>query len=370
MKVTICGGHLTPALAVIGELKKRGIRDIFYVGRSSTMEGDNTPSAESTIIPNINVKFYSVPTGRFQRKFTRHTITSLLKIPVGLVAALLILSQERPNLVISFGSYVAFPVVAAAWILGIPAITHEQTLKGGLANRIISRLAKRIALSWPDSQEYFPKEKTVVIGNPIRKEVLSVRKQRTSIPVVFVTGGNQGAHAINEAVLEIIEELVKKYEVIHQTGSSEKYRDYEILAARVSQLPRKLQRRYTLSKWVNSEELAQIYSRASIVVGRSGANTVSEVAAVGVPAIFIPLPWAGANEQEKSAQMLVGVGMALVLNQERLTPKRLLSAINSMMAHLDRYKNEAKKAKKLINPSAAEQFVDEAVKLVNKSDEI
>src|SRR4030067_1566110 len=105
MKIGICGGHLTPALAVISELKKRNIGDIFFIGRSKAMEGDPTPSAESAVIPNLGVKFYAIPVGRLQRRFTRYTIPSLLKAPAGLGNSMLILSQEKPDLVMSFGSY-------------------------------------------------------------------------------------------------------------------------------------------------------------------------------------------------------------------------------------------------------------------------
>ena len=366
MKIAICGGHLTPALAVIGELKNKGIEDLFYLGRSKAMEGDATPSAESTIIPNLKIKFYSIPAGRLQRKFTRYTITSLLRAPVGIGSALLILSQERPDLVISFGSYVALPTVIAAWVLGIPSISHEQTVKGGLANRIISRFAKKIALSWPDSKEYFPEEKTVLTGNLIRVEILNVKRKRTSNPTIFITGGNQGAHAINEAIMEIIEPLLQKYEVVHQTGSSDKYRDFEMLNARVSQLPKRLKRRYQAVKWLNSQELAEVYSRTAVVVGRSGANTVSEVAAIGIPAIFIPLPWAGAKEQERNARMLADKGAAIVLTQERLTPRRLLSAINSVVINIENYKKNTKETKKLINADATKIFVEESLKLVHR----
>lgn len=366
MKIAICGGHLTPALAIISELKKRNIDNLVFIGRSKAMEGDPSPSAESVVISNLGLKFYAIPVGRLQRRFTRYTIPSLLKAPLGAAAALLILSQERPDLVISFGSYVALPVVVAAWVLGIPSITHEQTVKGGLANKIISSFAKKIALSWPDSLELFPKDKCVVTGNPIRSEILSLRKKRTSRPAVFITGGNQGAHSVNEAVLEIIEPLLEKYEVFHQTGGAEKFRDYEMMTARVSTLPQRLARRYAAAKWLNSAEVADVYAKAALVVGRSGANTVTEVAALGIPSLFIPLPWAGGGEQVKNAEMLENLGAAIVLPQDRLTPKRLLSAINAMMSGLPSYKQAAKLAKKLINPAAAQIFVDEALKLVKE----
>jgi UDP-N-acetylglucosamine--N-acetylmuramyl-(pentapeptide) pyrophosphoryl-undecaprenol N-acetylglucosamine transferase len=366
MKVVVCGGHLTPALAVISELKKRNIEKIVFVGRSKATEGDSAPSAESTIIPNLGIKFYAISAGRLQRKFTKYTIPSLLKVPWGIVSSLLILSQERPDLIVSFGSYVALPVVFAAWVLGIPSITHEQTVKSGLANRWIARFAKKIALSWPDTEGFFPTEKSIVTGIPIRSEILKVKRKRTSRPVVFITGGNQGAHSINEAVLEVIEPLLEKYEVVHQTGASEQFRDFEMLKARVSRLSRKLQNRYHLVKWLNSRELAQVYGRTSLVVGRSGANTVSEIASLGLPALFIPLPWAGAKEQEKNAQMLQKVGVALILTQDRLTPKRFMAAINAMIIKIEDYKTNARQAKKLVNPNAAKIFVGTALEIVSK----
>ena len=366
MKICICGGHLTPALAVISELKRRRIDDIFFIGRARAMEGDSAPSAESAVIPSLGVKFYAIAAGRLQRRFTRYTIPSLLKVPIGVVHCLLILSQEKPDLVISFGSYVALPVVLAAWILGIPSLTHEQTVKGGLANSLISRFAKKIALSWPDSLKLFPEKKCVVTGNPIRGEILNVRRKRASRPVIFVTGGNQGAHSINEVVPEIIEPLLERYEVVLQTGGAERFKDFEMLTARVSQLPRRLQNRCQIFKWLNSTELAEVYARASLVVGRSGANTVGELAALGIPALFIPLPWAGGGEQQKNAQMLYEAGAAIILPQERLTPKRLLAAINAMIKEVETYKREAKKAKRLINLEAAKVLVDEALALVDK----
>jgi len=167
--------------------------------------------------------------------------------------------------------------------------------------------------------------------------------------------------------LEIIEELVQKYEVIHQTGGALKFKDFEMLTARAGQLPKRLQNRYKVSKWLNSDELAEVYSRTSLLVGRSGANTVSEVAALGVPALFIPLPWAGGDEQEENAKMLESLGAALVLHQERLTPKRLLFAINSIINNLDEYKKKAKQAKKIIQPNASKLIVDEAIKLLNEN---
>src|SRR3989344_4966493 len=177
-KIIVTGGHLTPALATIEELRKNPDDEIIFIGRAHATEGDKAASVESTTITSLGIKFYSINPGRLQRRFTRFTLGSLVKVPVGLIQALGILSRERPQAILSFGSYVAAPVVVAGWILGIPIITHEQTLRSGLSNKLIARFSKKIAVSWEESLEHFPKNKTVLVGNPIRADLLNLEKKR------------------------------------------------------------------------------------------------------------------------------------------------------------------------------------------------
>ncbi len=363
-KIIVTGGHLTPALATIDELRKEADVEIIFIGRSRATEGDKAPSAESVIIPNLGIKFYAINAGRLQRRFTKYTLWALGKIPVGLVQALGILSRERPQAILSFGSYVAAPVVLAGWILGIPVITHEQTFKGGLSNRFIGHFAKKIALAWEHSREFFPKEKVVVVGNPIRKELLQLKKRRTTHPVIYITGGNQGAHAINEMVMDILPDLLKEYEVIHQTGGSEVYKDYEALAALAGQLPLRLRSRYIVAKWFNTEESVAVFAKTSVVVGRSGANTVVETMALGLPAVYIPLPISANHEQVKNAKVMEDLGAALVLPQERLTPKRLLAAIKLVIKDYKKFHDNAKKAQKILKLNAASLLAKETLDLV------
>ncbi len=364
MKIAVTGGHLTTALAVISELEKIPGSKIIFIGRASTIEGDKSPSAESIVIPNLGLKFYAITAGRLQRRLSVHTVPSIAKTPVGILQALVILSREKPDVIVSFGSYVAFPVVLAGWVLGIQTITHEQTVKGGLANRLVANFAKKIAVAWDESKEYFPKEKVVVVGNPIRKEILGVKRVRTTHPVVFITGGNQGAHVINDAVSDVLGELLSRYEVVHQTGGSEVYKDFEKLKASVSLLPKRLQNRYRVAKWFNTNELVKIFSKTSLIVGRSGANTVSEAAALGLPAVFIPIPWSGSEEQARNAKILQDIGAAVVLPQNRLTPNRLLNTIDHVIKNHQSFKSKAKNAKKIVNKDAAKNLAKEVTKMV------
>src|SRR3989344_6440377 len=185
MKVLITGAHFTTAVAVIEELKnlsalpyrqaggrqdKENI-EIVYVGRKTTMEGDSSPSAESQILPKMGVKFIPIVAGRLQRSFTLYTVPALLKIPVGFLQSIYIILREKPDVVVSFGGYVGVPVVFVSWLWSIPILIHEQTLVSGLANKISGLFADKVAVSF-NMEHSFNKEKVILTGNPIRKEIL------------------------------------------------------------------------------------------------------------------------------------------------------------------------------------------------------
>lgn len=364
-KIIVTGGHLTPALATIEKLRQNTDVEIVFIGRDHATEGDKAPSTEAMVVPGMGIKFYAIKPGRIQRVFTRFTLRSLAKIPLGFFQSLGILSRERPQVILSFGSYVAVPVVFAGWVLGIPIITHEQTLKSGLANKFIAFFAKKIAVSWEESLAHFPKNKAVLVGNPIRSDLLVIDKKRLSRPLIFITGGNQGAHIINEMVLEILKDLLERYQVIHQTGGSLVNKDFETLTAFASQLPPRLKARYKIAKWFDTQETVEIFSKVSLVVGRSGANTVFETMVLGVPAVFIPLPIAASNEQTKNAELMEKNDAAIILPQERLTPKRLLAAINLIADNYKKYSDNAKKARKSLNLNGAQLLANEVLALLN-----
>src|SRR3989344_6654527 len=167
MKIAITGGHLSPALSVIEKLSKEDV--VLFVGRKHVFEGDKGLSFEYKTITSLNIPFVELTTGRLQRKFTAHTLFSIVKIPYGLAQSFLILRKFKPDVVLGFGGYLSVPVVIAAHILRIPAIIHEQTQDAGLANRMLANYADRICISWETSAKYFPRGKTIFTGNPIRK---------------------------------------------------------------------------------------------------------------------------------------------------------------------------------------------------------
>jgi UDP-N-acetylglucosamine--N-acetylmuramyl-(pentapeptide) pyrophosphoryl-undecaprenol N-acetylglucosamine transferase len=361
MRVVITGGHLTPALAVIDELKEEA--EIIFIGRKHATEGDKSKSAEAIVIPQLKIPFYPIEAGRLQRRFSRYTLISLLKIPVGFFQAFTIMIKNDPDVVVSFGGYVALPVVISAWIQRIPILTHEQTTETGLANKIIARFAHKIAVAWESSVPKFPKRKVVLTGNPIRQEVLQIKRDKLSKPVLYITGGNQGAHVINEAVEEIVPKLAQNWEVYHQTGSSEIYHDFERIEEKLKLLPEEVRKNYHLAKWYSTEELATILKKATLMVGRSGANTVYEMAYLGIPALFIPIPWSTHDEQTKNARIMTNSGAALILTQTEVTGKRLLSTLEIMISNLPTYQKAALEMKKVIKTDAAKKIAQETLKL-------
>lgn len=352
---------MTPAVAVIEELRKES--EILFIGRKYPLEGDSAISPEYKIITQMGIPFVSLTTGRLQRKLTLHTIPSLLKIPIGFFQALWQVGKFKPDIILSFGGYLAVPVVLAGWLWHVPVVTHEQTVVSGLANRIISFFAQKICVSWPDSVDHFPREKVVLTGNPIRQEIFQ-KNQNSKIkipngrPAIYITGGSLGSHAINEVVADCLRQLLEKYVVIHQCGDSEKYDDYGKLKSASRRIKTNLQGRYILTKYVGPDDIGWVLDKADLVVGRSGANTVTELAALGKPAIFIPLPWAGDGEQEKNAQLLVNVGTATVLPQEKLSGPELIRQIDQMIGNLAAIKKNSEAAAKLIDLSAAKNVLE------------
>ena len=370
MKLIVTGGHMTPAVAVLEELfkiereTKESMR-IVYVGRRYAMEGDrSTPSVEYQYIPRLGVSFASLVTGRVQRVFTRYTIPSLLKIPIGFFHAFLILVRFRPDAILSFGGYIAVPVVVAGWLLGIPTVTHEQTLTFGRANKVIEVFAKKIAVSWEDSLKRFSTSKAVLTGNPVRQSLFEIRSRKlvTSLsqehlPFLYITGGNQGSHALNEVIEEALEELVSSFRIIHQTGSFSDKRDLRRLQKKRGRLPENLQKRYLVIEFVDDEEIGSVYKESDLVVCRSGANTVTELAILGKPAVCIPLPFSFQKEQEKNAEFLVQEKAAIVIHQKDLKKETFLEKLWYIRDHLTEFTKNARELSKTVDRHAATKIV-------------
>lgn len=354
MKILVTGAHFTPAVATIEELEKVKEVEIIYAGRRTTLEGDDSLSAESKELTSLGIKFIPIITGRLQRSFSIYTILSLLKIPVGALQALYIILSQHPDVILSFGGYVAVPIVIIGWLFSIPIIIHEQTLVPGLANKISSFFADKIAVSFEKS--WYNPEKVILTGNPIRREIVEISKGvKLAHPkggfVILVTGGNQGSHVINQAVEGCLDQLTKTAFVIHITGDS-KFDDFERL--------RKLREpgeRYKVRKWIG-KEYGEVLQKADLVVCRAGINTLMELAVLGKPALVIPIP---NKEQEGNAKYFEELGLIRQLPQSKLSPEKLLKEINFMLKDLPASQGDAWEAKKIIIPDGAKRLALETI---------
>lgn len=364
IRIAVTGGHYTPALAVTEALKEKGDFQFYWIGHHRAF-GEAKESAEYKVAKRLGIPFFDLRAGKLYR--TR-SLKEILKIPFGFFHAFYLLVKIRPRLILSYGGYLAAPVVFAGFILRIPAVTHEQTVVSGWANRFIGLFARKIFVSWEQSLKFFPSRKAILTGNPIRKAVFEGRTKRfrfpERLPTIYITGGKQGAHVINEAVREALSEFLDRYNVIHQTGSSGDYRDYQKILVLKNQLPKKLARRYLVQEYFGEDEIGAVFAAADLVVARAGANTVFELAALGKPAIFIPIPWASHNEQMENAKLLESMGVAVILPQEELSSSALLREVGGVVKGLKFYRERGEEAKKLVNRSAAEKIADEIIKLL------
>lgn len=373
MKIIITGAHFTPAQAVIEELKNDPHIEITYIGRQSTLEGDKTFSLESQVLPKLGVKFVPLIAGRLQRSLTAYTIPSLLKIPLGFVQAFYLVWRENPAVVLSFGGYIAVPVVFAAWLLSIPVIIHEQTLVSGLANQISTLFANKIAVSFK-GHELLKNPKTVLTGNPLRREIKEANlekmgndyqqiisiSQKEKLPLIYITGGNQGSHIINEAILEILDRLTGIACVVHQTGDS-RFKDFEKLVAAKNNL--KNPQHYLVNKWDQAKDVGVILQKVDFVISRAGINILSELAYFQTPVLLIPIPYLYKNEQTVNANFFAELGLAQILPQKDLSGERLLREIEKMIIDLPDLNKNAKPAKEIIIADAPKRLALETLLL-------
>ncbi len=362
MKILVTGGHLTPALAVIDKLLGH---EIVFVGRKYALEREQTLSLEYKEITKRKIRFINLNTGRINRSVSVRDFLSILRIPFGLYQGLQIIKEERPQRLLSFGGYLAAPVAFWAWVFGIPIFHHEQTIQPGLSSRFVALLAKRIFVSFAETSQYFPAEKTVVTGNPVRQAIFKIRKKPFKVeknkPVIYITGGSLGSHSINMHVKNILDQLLENFIVIHQTGDTKEYQDFEELEKYRKGLPSMLKNNYLLRRHFFEEEIGYIYSLADLVIGRAGANTFFELLALEKPTIFIPLPWSGHKEQQKQAEIFKQNRVGEIFLQSEKSAE-LFKLIDNVNRNLNNYKSSFKHLKFLYKRDAANTIIEELLK--------
>jgi UDP-N-acetylglucosamine--N-acetylmuramyl-(pentapeptide) pyrophosphoryl-undecaprenol N-acetylglucosamine transferase len=320
---------------------------------------------EARLVPQHGIPYFAIATGKLRRYWSWRNVSDLaVGAPAGFVQATALLGRLRPRVIFATGGFVALPTVIAAAARRIPVVAHEQTAVPGLANRIAARFARRVALSFPGSEAKVPAGKAVLTGNPLRPELRDGSRADAvarfaldpALPLIYVTGGAQGAHRINRAVGEILPRLLEHAQVIHQCGDHPTTGDRAWLESRRAALPTALASRDTVIPYVGAE-LASIYATASLVIGRSGAGTVNECCQLGVPALYVPLPGASGDEQTANARVVERAGGCEILPQAALTADALGERALRLLADPTRLKEMGERARSVAIPDAAERIV-------------
>jgi UDP-N-acetylglucosamine--N-acetylmuramyl-(pentapeptide) pyrophosphoryl-undecaprenol N-acetylglucosamine transferase len=342
MKILICGGHPTPALAVIDEIKKNHSDvEMVFVGRKYAIESERTLSYEYKGCVDRNIAFKELQAGRITRLITRSSILNVLRVPYGFFQALFILLSEKPSVVVSFGGYIALPIAFLAWLLRIPVFTHEQTMKPGAANKLIGFFSKKIFVAFEAVTSYFPSGKTEWIGNPVREVVFTQGELSFAIdetkPLLYITGGSLGSHSINQHMFALLEKLLPHFTIVHQTGDVKEYGDLETAQKYRRQFQKIYPDRYVPLSHVKDTDMGPLYHKAEFVVGRAGANTFFELIALQKPALFIPLPWSAHGEQKAHAEFFKEYGIGEVFDQKN-SSDTLLTTIQTFHEHVGQYK--------------------------------
>jgi len=327
--IVFTGGHHNSALEVAKILQKENFR-IIWIGHKFTARGEKSLSAEFQEVTRYGIKFLELKAGKFYRKWD---LIELFKIIFGFLQSFVYLLLNRPALIFSSGGYLAVPVVIAGWILRIPSITHEQTVVAGWANKAIAPFVKKILLTHSSSIGNYPKEKSQVVGLPIRKALLDSKFSKKFDPkLLYITCGKQGSHTINQALFPIIPKLVKSFTVVHQTGASTLNKDIE-RARRIKDKLGELKNRYIFAPYFFSEDASTYIRSSQIIVSRSGAHTVYELMLMKKKAVLIPIPWVSHNEQFLNAKLAKEQIGSIILEEKDLSPDTLYKAIVDLKKH-------------------------------------
>jgi len=345
------GGHISVAESLIDSIIQDydiPTSNIMYVGGDLGME-DEKPgnSLEQKQFKDAPFKTKYIRAGKLQRKISFKTVSLLLRSFKGFSDSLRIVKQFNPTLIISSGGFVSVPVCIAGWLYKKPIYLHEQTATVGLSNKIVGKFAKRIYVSFKDSIKFFPKEKTKHVGNVIRKEifkkdiskdtdkeVVALTVTNKHLPFVYISGGSLGSHSINTKIFSSLNDLLKKYRVLLQTGDNEVYKDFEKGMETKNGLTADENERFVVKKYIDNNTIGYVLNSMDYFVGRSGANTVYEIGVLKKYALFIPIPWVTHNEQYLNAKILNDVGTANILEEKYLQQSNITNEIERLQEQI------------------------------------
>ena len=336
---------------------------------------------EERIVTGAGIEFASIKAGKFRRLHADRVVKQIfnpatlglnardsLRLVSGIYQSIGIIRKFKPDAIFIKGGFVGLPLGIAAGWLRVPFVIHESDLVPGLANRALARKAARVAVGFPAEQySGFAQNKLVYTGNPVRKELLGIDpalakrhfKFSAKLPVVLVTGGSQGARALNNAIIKALPQLLQHFQVIHQTGENE----IEAVKFQVGRLRLDHPERYYAAAFL-SDDLPQAYGASDVVIARAGATTISELALLGKPTILVPNT-VMAGHQLANAQLLARAGAVRVIGEDRLTPALLQRELTALTASAEERDYLIKHLASFAVPDAAERLAEEIIKVAS-----
>ena len=350
------GGHLFPGISLAQTMM------LAYPGCEVLFIGTER-KVDKTALADLGFTIMTIKSQGIKGKSLAAKIKAMLQQPAALFEAAKIIRKFKPDLVFGVGGYVTGPVILAARLLGITTCIHEQNSIPGLANKLLGHIAQKIFVSMPGSEKYFPDSKTILSGNPVRSTIVQaanqMRQKEYQAPLtLLILGGSQGAHSLNNLMLEATEKCLVKLtpvpDIIHQTGAHdethvrEKYAELGV-RARVEPF---------------FSDMAEIYSQADLVISRAGATTLAELTVFHKPVIFVPFPFAADNHQEINGRYLVEAGGGLMFKQSELNGEKLGMEIKRLLADTKLLGEMSVNSGKVAKPEASETIITACMELL------
>jgi len=344
------GGHVIPALAIAHQLKKSYNAECLFIGTARGIE--------NRLVPAAGFPLQLVQVGALKNVSLTTRLKTAFDLPRAVWAASGMLNEFAPDVVIGVGGYASGPAMLAAVVKHIPTLAFEPNVVPGFANRMVAKFVSGAAVHFEETAKYF--RRAEVTGVPVRQAFFEIAPKRGGDPTVLVFGGSQGAHAINEAMIRCLPVLLREapgIRIIHQTGE----RDYNDALAAYQGLGKSAGFMFEVFRFI--EDMPAAFSRADLVVCRSGASTVAEIAAAGKPAVFVPFPRAADDHQRVNAEALARHGAAVVVEESKLEGVWLAETIAALLRDSRRLQQMSQAARELAHPNAALEIAAMAARL-------
>jgi UDP-N-acetylglucosamine--N-acetylmuramyl-(pentapeptide) pyrophosphoryl-undecaprenol N-acetylglucosamine transferase len=339
------GGHVIPALAIAQELQKQYRAEILFIGTARGIE--------NRLVPTAGFPLRLVQVGALKNVSLATRLRTFSDLPRSIWESRRIFRAFRPDAVIGVGGYASGPGMLAAVLMRIPTLVFEPNFVPGFANRAVARFVSAAAVHFEETGKYFPH--CEVTGVPVREAFFQI-KSEPPVPTVLVFGGSQGAHAINQVVMESAAEMLRRtpgLRIIHQTGE----RDFGEVQAAYAELGGAAEAHRFI------DDMPGAFARASLLICRSGASTVAEITAAGKPAVFVPFPRAADDHQKRNAEALERAGAAVMVEEQKLTRETLVETVTSLLADPPKLRKMGEAARRLSHPNAARDIAEMAAKL-------